>query len=132
MSYEVGCIYHVNSFSEVLPSKGKFGICVSVGRGYFFAINTENRAMYDCILISASDHPQLKIDRYVSCKAPLTVPSTATIEKKYKASETFVRQLIEKVKTSKFLTLEARELITSELGSLLPNVPVSSGDSSLA
>lgn len=118
MAYQVGYVYHVNSFAQVSPAKGKFGICVCVAEGYFLAINTDDRAMYDCICIKVSEHQQLGQDRYVSCKSPLTIPPGADVQMKYKISKEFTAELIAKIETSQYLTPKQIAAIVGELKTL--------------
>jgi len=82
-------------------------------------INTENRAMYDCIPILVSQHIKLVQDRFVSCKSPLTVPAEAQVTESYKISSEFLKELIAKVETSKFLSKQQKSAILAELKAIV-------------
>lgn len=115
MILKVGAVYLSSGFVEVKPAGEKWAICVSSSKGWFFSINTANRAHYDCIGISALEHPMLKTDRFVSCSNVLTLDLEKEFTEKYTISDNFKKALIQKIQSSSRLDRVKIDIILTEL-----------------
>ena len=98
--------------TEIVPQKSKCHVCITNDE-QFFLINTENRAIYDCIPIYANEYPFLKgQNRFISCsrlfryvhsnkvddnQCPLLRKDVKAIRNKVKNSFVLEQENIEKI-----------------------------------
>lgn len=68
MSCRVGDIVYISGL-PIYPAKGKYAVCVKTAPNRFLLINSENRAIYDCIALQKkANRPFPKHDSFIGCK----------------------------------------------------------------
>jgi hypothetical protein len=104
----------------ITPQKRKCHVCIT-DDGQFFLINTENRAMYDCVPIFAKHYPFLQgTDRFVSCSRLFKyTPPHGVADNQCPLRRKDVEAIRDKVENSKVLEQENIDKILRSLDSWL-------------
>lgn len=98
MLLEYGSIVHT-FVQGVIPPKKKFLVCINEQLQWFLLVNSENREIYECIEILATNYPFLKNqNRFVSCSNFF----------KPKATELAVAQFIGKITSEDMLKIHSK------------------------
>jgi hypothetical protein len=115
----VGKIYKVKDL-PIFPKKDKFGLCVSVTEKYFLVINSEDRAIYDCIPIPTKGDGSFPYkDSHIGCKNIFTVEPDQIVSKAVgELDDSMITALSTKILSSKFLTQVQITEITNPLSAL--------------
>lgn len=82
MPLRVGDIVHITGLLSAHPDKGKYCVCITVGPNQFLLVNTENRAMYDCIPFDKKGRDFPRHDSFIGCKNIFTA-ETEQIESQH-------------------------------------------------
>lgn len=115
MRFYVGSIYHISDL-PIDPKHGKFAVCVCVAPRLFFLINSENRAMYDCIpLPKMESRSFLNHDSYIGCKFLHEADDNQVDGYKGKLTNEELQALVQKIKSSAFLTKIQKDLLVKSI-----------------
>ena len=110
---EIGTI--INIFDEsIYPAKNIYCACVCVSKNFFLKLNSENRAMYDCIPISKK---QRQFYGFISCSNVFEYSEEELKKSTIKGNLHFedIKRIKEKVETSKTIVKMKKEQILCEL-----------------
>ena len=114
-------------FSGTIPDpKPKWHLCVSVGRGWFFRINTRGH-WGPPFALSAAENPCLKHDCYIELNAPVQfdeyeIEEALRVPANYKGrlSDTTLARLAEHIPKVRTIPKAEKKRIVEELGAVLP------------
>ena len=115
-------VYIVDTAGSVSKRKTKHCVCVSVGMGWYFLINSASREVFDDFPIKASDYDFLNgDDRYLGCSKMnmRTCAAGQLIKKVGQLSDADTRTVMKKVQQSNTLLNTEKHKILSELARVL-------------
>ena len=116
MTFEVGDILVVKT-PELPDRKTKYVVCVCVSHRLGLYINSENREMYDCIILKKTKKRRfLKNDSYIACKNLHKFQKEQVQEVVGCIEGDEVKAIIEKINASKTISSTYKKLIIESLG----------------